>query len=118
MNKKFNILLFSLILFIAVFLRFYQLSNIPPSLNWDEVSIGYNAYSIFKTAKDEWGNFLPLSFRAFGDYKLPFYIYLDIPFVFLFGLNELAVRLPSVLSGIGVVILTFFILKELTKSIS
>ncbi len=118
MNKKFNILLFSLIFFIAVFLRFYQLNNIPPSLNWDEVSIGYNAYSISQTGRDEWGQFLPLSFRAFGDYKLPFYIYLDVPFVAFFGLNELAVRLPSLLSGIGIVILTFLILKELTKSVS
>src|SRR3990167_7720331 len=116
MDKK-NLLIFSLILVIALFLRFYQISNLPPSLNWDEVSIGYNAYSILKTGKDEWGQFLPLSFRAFGDYKLPVYIYLDVPFVVILGLNEIAVRLPSVLAGIGIVILTFFILKELTKSV-
>jgi len=116
MDKK-NLLIFSLILVIALFLRFYQISNLPPSLNWDEVSIGYNAYSILKTGRDEWGQFLPLSFRAFGDYKLPLYIYLDVPFVALLGLNELAVRLPSVIAGIGVVVLTFLILKELTKSV-
>lgn len=118
MDKKVNILIFSIILIIALFLRLYQINDLPPSLNWDEVSIGYNAYSISQTAKDEWGQFLPLSFRAFGDYKLPFYIYLDVPFVALFGLNELAVRFPSLLSGIGVVLLTFFILRELTKNIS
>lgn len=118
MNKKVSVLLFSIILLIAVSLRFYRISNLPPSLNWDEVSIGYNAYSVFKTARDEWGHFLPLSFRAFGDYKLPLYIYLDVPFVAILGLNEIAVRFPSLLSGIGVVIFTFFILKELTKSIS
>lgn len=118
MNKKVNILIFSLILILAVFLRIYQINSLPPSLNWDEVSIGYNAYSILKTARDEWGNFLPLSFRAFGDYKLPLYIYLDVPFVATLGLNEIAVRLPSVLLGLGVVLLVFLVLKELTKSIS
>ncbi|MDO8573427.1 MAG: phospholipid carrier-dependent glycosyltransferase [Candidatus Daviesbacteria bacterium] len=116
MYKKVNIFSFCLILLVAFFLRFYQINNIPPSLNWDEVSIGYNAYSILKTGRDEWGQFLPLSFRAFGDYKLPLYIYLDAPFVALLGLTEAAVRLPSVLSGMGVVVLVFLILKELTKS--
>lgn len=117
MDKKVSIILFTLILLIAIFLRFYQVSNLPPSLNWDEVSIGYNAYSIYKTGRDEWGNFMPLSFKAFGDYKLPLYIYLDVPFVAILGLNEIAVRLPSVVSGIGVVVLIFLILKELSKSI-
>lgn len=116
MYKKVNIILFSLILLLAVFLRFYQINNFPPSLNWDEVSLGYNAYSIFKTGKDEWGQFLPLSFRAFGDYKLPLYIYADAPFVAIFGLNEVSVRLPSILAGIGVVVLIFLILQKLTGS--
>lgn len=117
MGKKVNILIFSIIFLIALFLRFYRISDLPPSLNWDEVSIGYNAYSILKTGKDEWGQFLPLSFKAFGDYKLPLYIYSDVPFVAILGLNESSVRLPSVISGMGVVVVTFLIIKELTKSI-
>jgi len=32
-------------------------------LNWDEVSHGYNAYSILKTGKDEWGKTFPLIFH-------------------------------------------------------
>lgn len=115
--KKFKVLMFSAILLLAILLRFYQISILPPSLNWDEISLGYNAYSILRTGKDEWGQFLPLSFRAFGDYKLPFYIYLDVPFIAIFGLNEISVRLPSVVSGVGIVLLTFFTLKELTKKI-
>lgn len=116
MYKKINIILFSLILLLAVFLRFYQINNLPPSLNWDEVSIGYNAYSIFKTGKDEWGQFLPLSFRAFGDYKLPLYIYADVSFVAILGLSETSTRLPSILAGIGIVVLVFLILQKLTGS--
>lgn len=48
----------------------------PSSLNWDEVSLGYNAYSLLQTGRDEWGVALPSLFRAFGDYKLPVYVYL------------------------------------------
>ncbi len=109
-----KLLIFLIILFISVFFRFYKLNDFPPSLNWDEVSLGYNAYSILKTGKDEWGQFLPLTFRAYGDYKLPIYIYADVPFVALFGLNEWGVRLPSALAGLGIVCLVFLIIKKIT----
>ncbi|HSW75705.1 MAG TPA: hypothetical protein VLG50_01565, partial [Candidatus Saccharimonadales bacterium] len=69
------------ILFAAAFLRLYQLSSIPGSLNQDEAAIGYNAYSILKTGADEHGKFLPLSLQSFGDWKLPVYEYIDIPFI-------------------------------------
>src|SRR5260221_9154250 len=89
-----------LIVGLAFTLRFYNVSDNPPALSWDEVSIGYNAYSILKTGKDEHGRFLPLdTFIAYGDYKPPLAIYLTVPFVAVFGLNELSVRLPSVLFG-------------------
>ncbi len=112
MKFKFTIVL---ILVLASLLRLYQLNNFPPSLNWDEVSIGYNAYSILKTGHDEWGEIMPLSFRAYGDYKLPGYIYLDVPFVSIFDLNELGVRLPAALLGIGLVILIILILRKLEE---
>lgn len=105
----------TLIIILAIFLRFWDLNILPPSLNWDEVSIGYNAYSVLKTGSDEWGEFMPLSFRAFGDYKLPGYIYLDIPFIYIFGLNEWGVRLPSALLGIGITILIYLLLSSLTN---
>ena len=100
---------------LAFFLRIYLVNQNPPSLNWDEVSHGYNAYSILKTGKDEWGIKFPLIFRAYGDYKLPLYIYLTAISEFFFGLNPLSVRLISILSGTGLVLLSFLIAKEITK---
>ncbi len=105
-----------LIVLLSAFFRFYKLAEIPPSLNWDEVSHGYNAYSILKTGRDEWGKTFPLIFRAYGDFKLPLYIYLTAPFVFLFGLNAFSVRLVSVLAGIGLVLLSYLITKKVTKN--
>lgn len=112
-----NKALFICFLLLAVFLRFFNLNNLPPSLNWDEVSLGYNAYSILKTGKDEWGESLPLSFRAYGEYKLPAYVYLDAPFIATFGLNEWGVRLPSTIMGIFTCVFLFLILKVLTKDV-
>ncbi|MBU4210199.1 phospholipid carrier-dependent glycosyltransferase [Patescibacteria group bacterium] len=97
MNKKTKIILL-LITLTAFFIRIYKTNSYPPLL-WDETAIGYNAYSILKTGKDEYGEFLPLIFKSFGDYKPGFYIYLTVPFVAIFGLNPLSVRLPSIILG-------------------
>ncbi|OGG29131.1 hypothetical protein A2973_00845 [Candidatus Gottesmanbacteria bacterium RIFCSPLOWO2_01_FULL_49_10] len=102
------------IVLLAFFLRFYRVTQIPPALSWDEVSIGYNAYSILKTARDEHGKVLPVAaFAAYGDYKPPIPIYLTVPFVALLGLGELSVRLPSVLLGTLTVVMAFFLVREL-----
>jgi len=109
-------LLLVIIVFIALILRTYYIAQNPPSLSWDEVSIGYNAYSILKTGQDEHGKFLPLdAFTAYGDYKPPIPIYLTVPFVWVFGLNELSVRLPSAIFGTLTVLLTYFLVNELFR---
>lgn len=108
-----------LIIFIfvlALFLRFANFfQNTPPSINWDEASLGYNAFSILQTGKDEWGRVLPLTFEAFGDYKLPGYIYTLVPFITVFGLNENSVRLPSIIFGSLSVIFLYLVVLNLTK---
>jgi len=112
---KSNWLLILICLF-GLGLRVYKVKNNPPSLNWDEVSHGYNAYSILKTGKDEWGKSFPLIFRAYGDYKLPVYIYLSTLPIKIFGMNALGVRLISVFSGTGLIIVSYFLAKKLTRS--
>ena len=109
---------FLLLIICAVFLltRLYKISEIPPSVYWDEASIGYNANSIAQTGKDEWGEFFPIHFRAFGEFKLPVYIYSTAPFTKFFGLNEFSVRIPSVLYSLGIIILTFFLAKKISGS--
>jgi 4-amino-4-deoxy-L-arabinose transferase-like glycosyltransferase len=104
-----------IIVIIGFILRFYDLGNIPNSLNWDEVSWGYNAYSILKTGRDEHGNFMPLSFKAFGDYKQPTYVYLDVLPIRLFGLNPFAVRFPSALFGALSIIAIYYLANEIFR---
>ncbi|MBI2617150.1 phospholipid carrier-dependent glycosyltransferase [Candidatus Gottesmanbacteria bacterium] len=107
-----------ILIFAAGFLvRIYHVNDNPPSLYWDEASLGYNAYTIATSLKDEHGEFLPVArFTAFGDYKPPGYIYSIVPFIWFFDLNELSTRLPSILAGTGMVILTFFLVQELFSS--
>ena len=103
----------ALLIFFALFLRTYHISQVPPALSWDEVSIGYNAYSILKTGRDEHGKFLPIdTFVAYGDYKPPLAIYLTVPSIALFGLSEFGVRFPSAFFGTLTVLMTYFLVKE------
>lgn len=109
-NNKYLILILSF----GFFLRIFNIFDSPPSLYWDEVSIGYNSYSIAETLKDEHGNFLPVqAFTAYGDYKAPLYIYLTAPLVKLFGLNYLTVRLTSIISGTILILLIYLLAKEI-----
>lgn len=115
MLKNTKLFLF-IILLLAFTLRFYKLGEIPISLNWDEVSNGYNAYSIAKTARDEYGNFLPLANRSFDDFKPPLYMYLDVPAIVLFGLNNFSARLPSAFFGVLSALLIYLLAKRLLQN--
>lgn len=109
-------ILLILIIVLAFALRVFWVDKFPAGFNADEAAIGYNAYSIIKTGKDEYGQILPLSFKSFGDYKPGLYFYFVIPFVATLGLDELAVRLPSVLLGTGMVLLIYLLSLEIFKN--
>lgn len=101
--NNFNVLktLVALALFIGIVLRMYSFGHNPPAPYWEEVALGYDAYSILKTGADHHGNFLPVAaFESFGDWKPSLYFYSIIPFIALFDLEVIAVRLPSLLSGL------------------
>lgn len=109
---KISFLLLGIIL-IAAFFRLYNLDNVPPQATVDEVSIGYNAFSILKTGADEYGTKFPVLLRAYDDWRPALYVYLVIPFVALFDLNVFAVRLPSVILSTLSIIAVYFLLREL-----
>lgn len=113
-NKK-TIILLMLILLVGAILRLYGLKDFPSGLNADEAAIGYNAYSLLKTGHDEYGQSFPLAFKSFGDFKPGLYFYFAMPFIAVFGLSELAVRLPSAILGIATIYITFLIGRALFK---
>lgn len=103
------------ILFLALILRTYNLANIPPSASLDEASIGYNAYSVLKTGGDEFGKFPIISQRGYDDYRRSTYLLLVIPFVAVFNLTVVAVRLPAVVLSLLTIWAVFEIALELFK---
>lgn len=113
--KRIIYLILVLIVFLGGFLRIYNLSGSPPSLNWDEVAWGYNAYSISETLKDEYGKVLPVFTRSFDEYKSTLPLYLMIPSIKVFGLNEFGVRFPSALMGTLAIVLIFLLARQIFK---
>lgn len=114
-NQNFASISYRLLLttvLLAAILRF-AFPSVPPSLNWDEASHGYNAFSVLKTGADEWGVKFPTIFRAYGDYKLPVYIYLTVISEFFLGVSALAIRLPSILAGLGTVFFSYLLATHL-----
>ncbi len=104
------------IVLLGLWLRFYKLGEIPNGLYQDETAIGYNAYSLIRTGKDEHNTSWPQYFKSFGDYKLPVYVYLTALSVKLFGLSGWSVRLPSALFGTLTIVVLYLFMKELCRN--
>ncbi|KKQ25772.1 MAG: hypothetical protein US62_C0005G0008 [Candidatus Woesebacteria bacterium GW2011_GWA1_37_8] len=112
MSNKIKFVILTLIIILAGTLRLWKLGSYP-SFNADEAAIGYNAYSLLETGKDEHGNPWPIHFQSFNDYKPGLYFYIVLPFVKFFGLNEWSVRLPNAILGALCVYLIYLLVEKL-----
>ncbi len=111
---KKNIFILLLILLFSFAIRVYKLDANPAGFFCDEASVGYNAYSILLTGKDEFGSPYPAFFRSLDDYKPPLYIYITALSVNLFGLNEYAVRFPAAFFGSLTVLVLYKLMQYFT----
>lgn len=98
------------ILILGFVLRIYKINAMP--LYGDELTIVYDSYSILKTGRDQTGEFFPVTFKL-GAGRPAGYVYGSIPFVALFGPSVGGVRGLSLLSGLGIIILMYFLGKKL-----
>lgn len=108
-NQK---IILTLIVLVGFILRIIFISSSPPSLYGDELTIALDSYSLLKTGHDELGNFLPLTFPM-GAGRPAGYVYGSIPFIAIFGPTAMGIRMLSILSGVGIIILMFFLVKKL-----
>lgn len=112
-GKKTNILLLGII-FLAFSLRIFNIVSNPPGVHADEADSGYNAYSLLKTGRDFYGNFLPIQITGFAEnFRTPLSTYLTIPFVAVLGLSIFSIRLPAVMLGTIFVVLIFYLVKKI-----
>ena len=63
----------------------------------DEVDVGYQAYSLFKTGRDLYAQAFPTYIHSLSEWRAPLLMYATVPTVAAFGTSELGVRLPQVI---------------------
>ncbi len=111
-----QIVLLVLIVALGFFLRTYRLSEVPYGFHIDEAQVGYNAFSLLKTGRDETGVLLPTHLKIW-DFERPLGIaYLSIPGILTFGLSELGTRINTATIGIISIPLVFLITQEIFKN--
>ena len=103
------------IFLLALLLRTVNLENYPVGLHVDEIKVGWNAESLIHTLKDDQGNFLPVYYNTFGDYRPTGILYLSIPAILIFNNSVFAIRVTSSLFGSLTVFAVFLLVNILTK---
>lgn len=102
------------ILLVGFLTSFLKLDEVPPGISHDELEYINNGYSIYKTGKDLYGNFLPLTVGGVGYVAIPAYL-AGLPTA-VFGLNEYSARIMPVIFATIEILLIFGIAKTLFKS--
>jgi 4-amino-4-deoxy-L-arabinose transferase-like glycosyltransferase len=113
--EKRKYLFLAIVLLLGAFLRLYKVSEVPPGLYVDEISNAYNGYEILTKGADEHGVKFPLWFQAFGEYKMPMFIYTVAGSIAIFGRTDFAVRFPAVVSGILTILVFYFFIENLAS---
>lgn len=106
MGKK---IFFIILIVLGIFLRFYQINEIPYGLFMDEATIAVDSKSIAENGFDEYGRKFPLAFEALSDFRPPGYVYLTSLAYKVLGPTTLTIRIISILSSIlGIILLGYF----------
>ncbi|MBT2293420.1 glycosyltransferase family 39 protein [Paenibacillus albidus] len=97
-------------------IRVVYIGSIPPGLNQDEASIGYDAYSILHYGIDRNGIHLPVHLIAWGSGQNALYAYLSLPFIWMFGLTPVSVRMVSLVMGLLGMVIFYLVARRLFAS--
>ncbi len=107
-----NIIALVAILLVAVCLRLYQFPYYPEGLNQDESSAAYESYSLLTTGKDRWGEPWPIYFTGWGSGQNVLLSYLSMPFIALFGLSPLGIRIVPMVLALLTILLLFYAVRK------
>ena len=108
-----------LVIILGSMIRIIGIDKQPSALNVDEISSGYEAFSILHYGIDRNGKFLPVFLQAWGSGQNALLTYLIIPFMTILGTNILSVRLPmAIISSISLIVMYKLLRKIGNKKIA
>ncbi len=108
-------IIFIIFTVIGLAARIYSFGSIPPGLNADEASIGYDAYSLLHYGMDRNGIHNPVHLIGWGSGQNALYAYLLMPFIYFFGLTSVTVRLVNLLAGIASMFIFYLLIKKISN---
>lgn len=106
----------SLLLLFSLIIRSLFISSSPPELFGDEIDVGYQAYSLFKTGKDLYAQPFPTYIHSLSEWRAPLLMYFTVPSIALFGSTEIGVRAPEIALGVLGIAIIFLLVYHTTKS--
>lgn len=107
-SKGIYLLLF-LFFLASLFLRIYDLGQMPSGFHRDELHNAYAGRFILQNGKDIYGNSWPLLyFDTYGNYPPVLPMYLSGLSTYIFGTNVFAARFPIAVIGAALLFPLFF----------
>lgn len=88
------------LLLMAATVRLVGFGTLPPGLNQDEASLGYDAYSILHFGIDRHEVPYPAFLIAWGSGMNALAAYLSMPFIAIFGLSPFSLRFVNLVAGL------------------
>ncbi len=102
-----------LLLAVGFIVRCAFIGAFPGGLNQDEASAGYDAWALLNYGMDRCGNTWPVLLEAWGSGQNILYSLMAMPFIAVFGLSELTLRIPAAAFGC----VTLFVFWRLARRI-
>lgn len=89
----------ALLLAVGFIVRCAYIGTLPGGLNQDEASAGYDAWALLNYGIDRCGNTWPVLLESWGSGQNILYSLLAMPFIAVFGLSGLTLRIPAAVFG-------------------
>ena len=109
--KKIDIKLVGIII-IAILSRAVLLGVYPVGIHVDEAYAAYEAYSMLMYGTDSWGYVNPVYLTVWGSGMSALESYMMMPFIAIWGLNMVTIRLPQMIMGCLSVIILYLLIKN------
>ena len=95
-KKKYNMCWIALITVMA-FIHCFRIGSIPYGINVDEMGMGYDAWCLANFGTDRYLKTFPVYLINFGGGQSALYAYLCAPFVYIFGISAVTLRIPAII---------------------
>ena len=104
-NNKFDVIFYLIITGLFLFTRLYKILTVPYGMHIDEVSMGYNVWSLTEYGVDRYNNPYPVYFKNSGSGQSCLYVYMAVILSKIFGYSLFTLRFVSVI--LGAILLVF-----------